>query len=252
MLFRFGAIVLVVIFCQLQIVSANWVGLNPLLNWEGKLKNMSHKMSAFAPFSATTNPTVPATEVVNGPIPIADRKFIIHGWRWHTMSVLKDLDRFSNMVASKPTVGRLSDGYDFVVKFNLGALIRVEQQIFLPWMKKLLAGKKHYLRYLDDVERHHRNMLQLSKEIANIIATGSVTPKSNERGSSLVGSSSTFGMASIPIARTNTLASASKQEVFGKNVKIANKELQNLDGIIMQMKSSVLKVQLLQVNEVNS
>ena len=65
------------------------------------------------------------------------------------MSVLRDLDRLSGVVHAVATNDddtteedgkRIEAGYEFVVKFNLGGLRRVEKELFFPWLRKLLPA----------------------------------------------------------------------------------------------------------------
>ena len=171
------------------------------------MKKLQQKLSDIVSHSTETG-SVPAYSVVDGPIPNATRKYVIHGWRWHTMSVLRDLDRFSHMLVTKPNRSLLSNAYDFVITFNLGALMRVEKEIFIPWLKQMLKGNTMLEMHIADMERHHRHMADLSKEVVNIIS--------------------------------------SQPDTLG-NGKEFDFKLDNLEKIITEMKSSVLKVQLLQV-----
>lgn len=79
-----------------------------------------------------------------GPIPIEDRLFTIQGWRWHTISVLRDLDRFNKVIECihknhgssgdiNSSTEKLNKCFDFVFNFNWKALMAVERDIFFPW-----------------------------------------------------------------------------------------------------------------------
>lgn len=95
--------------------------------------------------------------IKEGPIPECDREYIINGWRWHTLSVIRDLNRFLDVVKSlesmihAESVGsetdrmnnaekmtRLFASYSYVCNFNMKALIKVEREIFFPWLQDLL------------------------------------------------------------------------------------------------------------------
>ena len=95
--------------------------------------------------------------IKEGPIPECDREYIINGWRWHTASVIRDLNRFLDVVKSlestihaksvgseidglnkAETMNRLIESYNYVCNFNMKALIKVEREIFFPWLQDLL------------------------------------------------------------------------------------------------------------------
>lgn len=95
--------------------------------------------------------------IKDGPIPVSEREYIINGWRWHTESVIRDLNRFLDVIKSlefvinennigSDTTGlnkavpvkRLLESYNYVCNFNMKALIKVEREIFFPWLQDLL------------------------------------------------------------------------------------------------------------------
>jgi hypothetical protein len=77
--------------------------------------------------------------------------FLIQGWRWHTLSLIRDLDRlrlFSESISSdistesirEEDMKQFKSASDFVIDFNMGALYRIEEKTFFPWLqKKVLA-----------------------------------------------------------------------------------------------------------------
>jgi hypothetical protein len=88
--------------------------------------------------------------------------FLIQGWRWHTLSLIRDLERlrrFSEDFSSNLSAGRVGEddwkqfqsASDFVIDFNMGALYRIEEKTFFPWLqKKVLASSMS--RYIPDAE----------------------------------------------------------------------------------------------------
>lgn len=42
--------------------------------------------------------------IINGPIPEIDRKYLINGWRWHTMSVIRDIQRYIVIIHKKKDI----------------------------------------------------------------------------------------------------------------------------------------------------
>ena len=95
--------------------------------------------------------------IKDGPIPVSEREYIINGWRWHTASVIRDLNRFLDVIKSLESVinennigsdttdlnkagpvKRLLESYNYVCNFNMKALMKVERDIFFPWLQDLL------------------------------------------------------------------------------------------------------------------
>jgi len=79
--------------------------------------------------------------------------FRVQGWRWHTMSVIRDARRLSslaytfvndnprnhNVHKDKDEIPRLAKAAHHVIDFNLKALYRIENKLFYPWLKKKLS-----------------------------------------------------------------------------------------------------------------
>ena len=86
---------------------------------------------------------------------------MINGWRWHTASVLRDLNRFSlilkdteneiekgsslsssslTLTSSSLTnkIEQINGCHKFVCDFNWKALMRVESELFFPWLTEIL------------------------------------------------------------------------------------------------------------------
>ena len=106
-----------------------------------------------------------------GPVPLQDRGFIINGWRWHTASVIRDLNRFelvikecqhSNLPATE-AIKRLEECYNFAIGFNWKGCMRVERELFFPWLQTLLPKELNYL--FTDLYYKHDNIKKLSTEL---------------------------------------------------------------------------------------
>ena len=115
----------------------------------------------------------------HGVIPISERKFLVNGWRWHTMSVIRDLSRFRAVLSNLRTNFKenhrdfLSRGVSeerllemqvkqtmkvmaclkFVIGFNWKALMGVENQLFFPWLQDFLP--KDVANMLKDFGTEH-------------------------------------------------------------------------------------------------
>ena len=93
-------------------------------------------------------------EIEHGPIPMNSRNFRINGWRWHTQAVIRDLKRFEDVLrksqdnvnlTQRELTDRLLQCHKFVCNFNWAALMRVEREIFYPWLRDLLPEQGRLL-----------------------------------------------------------------------------------------------------------
>lgn len=75
-----------------------------------------------------------AYEIEKGPVPHNERLYVVHGWRWHTASVIRDVQRFTDKVkyAINGDQTKLTNCYNFVYDFNWKALIRYLRMSPLP------------------------------------------------------------------------------------------------------------------------
>jgi hypothetical protein len=124
----------------------------------------------------------------DGSIPRSERAFVIHGWRWHTISVLRDLDRLQLLLCdvldrqlevlrdfptARCTLERVTASHDFACNFNLRALRRVEEELFVPWLARILPreglGEHHKLQevreHLREVREHHKLTQRLAAQV---------------------------------------------------------------------------------------
>jgi hypothetical protein len=125
------------------------------------------------------------TIIEDGPIARTDRNFLINGWRWHTISVIRDLNRFSNIVSDvidnmnsprkeedssstsvEQDIARVLLCHEFVCNFNYKGLNRVEITLFFPWLTELLPDSAKPL--IEDILLQHSTILRLSLSIGTI------------------------------------------------------------------------------------
>ena len=116
------------------------------------------------------------------------QKFHIHGWRWHTLALLRDfsrLEKLATRLSLSPTVTTdspdiISKAINHVVGFNWKGLHRIENQVFFPWLKKnlLLDGDhlkerssrirgslEHVIQQMEECRVH---IDEISKEMVHI------------------------------------------------------------------------------------
>ena len=140
--------------------------------------------------------------IATGPVPRQSREYLINGWRWHTKAVLRDLSRFKQVIRNlNDVVFRggsrearldsreegmrriLTSCYEFVCDFNWNALMKVEAEIFYPWLstilqveeaKELLAGlyQKHAeIRQLSSHLKSQCGNVQTASDLTAILTT---------------------------------------------------------------------------------
>ena len=109
-----------------------------------------------------------------GPVPVKDRAFLINGWRWHTISVISDLERFRLLSKHSKAIDddRLIKCYDHVFGFNWNALIKVEKDIFFPWLTTILPESSQEL--MVNIIKKHNNIDSLSKKLRSLCASSTV------------------------------------------------------------------------------
>lgn len=74
--------------------------------------------------------------------------FLIQGWRWHCMSLIRDADRLerlaehlsSNKEDGDSGLEALVSAADYVVNFNMAGLYRIESTMFVKWLRKNLCN----------------------------------------------------------------------------------------------------------------
>lgn len=128
----------------------------------------------------------------SGPIPAKERQFLINGWRWHTASALRDLERYATVLdevaaacataegdASSMTDSqykeRISQCYSFVIDYNLKALMKVERELFFPWLRRLLPPAAASL--MGEITQEQLDVRTLSSQIGQLCL--SLTESSN-------------------------------------------------------------------------
>lgn len=126
--------------------------------------------------------------IENGPIPKAERKFLVNGWRWHTQAVLVDLDRFVEVLQyakkDKGETLRVTKSYDFVFGFSWKALMKVEREIFFPWLADILPTDSKEL--VNDIVREHGIIRTLTLKLGkSCMDLNSATISLNQRDSLL-------------------------------------------------------------------
>ena len=76
-------------------------------------------------------------------------QFHVHGWRWHTMSLVREAKRLEKMAdryhddnvnnLGEKCCNSLKQATEYVVGFNLKGLHKIEADLFFPWMRNKLT-----------------------------------------------------------------------------------------------------------------
>jgi hypothetical protein len=67
--------------------------------------------------------------------------FHIHGWRWHTRSLIREVGRLHALAlkTNLPNVEHIQKATEYVIGFNLRGLHKIEADLFFPWMRQQLT-----------------------------------------------------------------------------------------------------------------
>jgi len=123
-------------------------------------------------------------------------KFHVQGWRWHTLSLVRDARRLETLALRQLTAGapegveiaRLDKAAKHVVDFNMAGLHRIENELFFPWMReKLCAGnaEEHvrdaFREILDSIDEDRRHVAKLGEAVREQAKIASSAHVSSDR-----------------------------------------------------------------------
>ena len=105
--------------------------------------------------------------------------FHIQGWRWHTMSLVREAERLlalAKRFQRKSVEERqpLVQATDYVIGFNLKGLHKIEADLFFPWMKKKLTEikepkqlSKSFEKVMNQLEADRKTVAKLGEYIVS-------------------------------------------------------------------------------------
>lgn len=110
--------------------------------------------------------------------------FHIQGWRWHFMSLIRDTDRFTRLaeylMQNEDDLGVLETAAEFVVNFNMAGLHRVEEKMFVGWLRDNLSVggvqefcdngtevARAFREVIDTVDEHRVQSSRMGKELVS-------------------------------------------------------------------------------------
>lgn len=101
--------------------------------------------------------------------------FYVHGWRWHTRSLIREVGRLHKLAlkTSLPNATSLQAAAEYVIDFNLRGLHKIETDLFFPWMRKQLTSirnnnletSKAFAAVMTELEGDRVHVAKLGREI---------------------------------------------------------------------------------------
>lgn len=109
-----------------------------------------------------------------------DEKFFVQGWRWHTMSLIREARRLhqhaerlenENNCSSNEGMTALHTVADYCVNFNMRGLHKIEKDLFFPWVRVKTKAidnaeiSQAFDSVLDKLEQDRRSVESLGKSL---------------------------------------------------------------------------------------
>lgn len=99
-------------------------------------------------FCTVAQPTPTPDDVIERYLqtqPPCSTRFHIQGWRWHTLSLIRDAGRLGRLALNRAQSAAVVDieldqAADHVIGFNMKGLYAVEDELFFPWLRSKLTG----------------------------------------------------------------------------------------------------------------
>lgn len=104
------------------------------------------------------------------------RDFKIQGWRWHTMSLIREAERLERALRRRiPNTSFVKGDYqtvvDYIVDFNMRGLHKIQDNLFFPWIREqisALAPKSVSVAFgvvMNQLESQRNDLELLGKEL---------------------------------------------------------------------------------------
>lgn len=105
-------------------------------------------------------------------------RFKIQGWRWHTMSLIRESTRLAAALQTKRPLSLLQTAVDHVVDFNLQGLDRIQTAVFFPWVRQQIAQRAEpsvataFQTVMDELEAQAATALVLGQKLVSLATDG--------------------------------------------------------------------------------
>ena len=104
-------------------------------------------------------------------------RFHVQGWRWHTMSLAREVSRLQNLalrLQSKESddqqdLSALKDAAEYVIGFNMKGLHSIEKDLFFPWVRKKVKSEKEVNKALDQLENDRLRIEKLGAALVSVV-----------------------------------------------------------------------------------
>ena len=104
------------------------------------------------------------------------RPFKIQGWRWHTMSLIREAGRVATALQQQPHhPDALATAVEYVVNFNLRGLTKIQATLFFPWVRLEMAQRlgdspvaTALNAVLDELEMAGQHAVQLGQALVSV------------------------------------------------------------------------------------
>jgi len=107
-------------------------------------------------------------------------KFYVQGWRWHTMSLVREAGRLEKLALklqksdSDEELISLKKASDYVVGFNMKGLHKIERDLFFPWFREKIDSsmknaetKKAFSTMMDQLESDRKAVAKLGVSVVS-------------------------------------------------------------------------------------
>jgi hypothetical protein len=108
-------------------------------------------------------------------------KFHVHGWRWHTMSLVREADRLNKLAVklteaayTNGSIPNLKNAADYVVGFNMKGLHKIERDLFFPWVRRKVDSMsepdvaKAFSSIMDQLDSERREIEKLGDSVVSV------------------------------------------------------------------------------------
>jgi hypothetical protein len=132
----------------------------------------TQECTLLAPTSSNTDEVIALQYISSSSSSISSTlSFRVHGWRWHTASVLRELKLLhslllsSNPLKESTATRTIQQAVNHVIAFNMKGLHRVEESLFFPWLQSKLnliadeASEESFQRVLSSMVKHQGQLV---------------------------------------------------------------------------------------------
>ena len=116
--------------------------------------------------------------------PNCRNNFKIQGWRWHTMSLIREASRLAAALGVLPAAAAKEEFHTvaaYVVQFNMRGLHRIQDDLFFPWVRAEIQTRSAdpavataFQQVMTQLEGQQQEMQRLGQQLVSILVWGGV------------------------------------------------------------------------------